>query len=428
MLAFFGMLAYSLISFGLFRNNGHYDPLALVLIILGLALVASSLRRAVPPDDDRYIHASVVLAIIVAALQLRYAFASWIVGIPSLAMGVVGLLYFWKRRERIRLWLWPIALVLFAAVNVLAVLYAPPPNVDVWSFQQTAAELLLAGENPYSHLYPNIYDNEDNYGERLLVDGKIRSFPYPPLSLAFVAPGRFLGDVRWSFLAAMLLGPVLLMYAARKQGLPKGSRAELLAIAFLANPLNPFIARQSWTEPLLALSATLLIGACATRSRWTWLAAACVLASKQYGFLVLVPFWIAGYLRTLHVVLAALAAALTFVPFLIWDMEGVVWGSLWFHVYNAFRPDALSVPALLNEAMGWTLPSWIGFAAAGLVALVSVLGPGKSLSRSTLSAAAVLLAFFLFGKNAFCNYYWLALYLIVAGALLRAAELSNPPR
>ena len=54
------------------------------------------------------------------------------------------------------------------------------------------------------------------------------------------------------------------------------------------------------------------------------------------------------------------------------------------------------------------LPSAVGFAAAAIVGLLLLHQAPLSISRCALGSSAIFLAFFVFNKQAFLNYYWLA--------------------
>ena len=69
-------------------------------------------------------------------------------------------------------------------------LISPDPAIDVVTIQKEAAASLRAGENPYQKAgCRNIYSPKTPW----LPDGRMSSYPYPPLTM--VAP--MIGDPRW---------------------------------------------------------------------------------------------------------------------------------------------------------------------------------------------------------------------------------------
>ena len=60
------------------------------------------------------------------------------------------------------------------------------------------------------------------------------------------------------------------------------------------------------------------------------------------------------------------------------------------------------------------LPVWFGFAIAGVV-LATLVRRLASVGQALLAGAATWMAFVLASKQAFCNYYWLAVGMICAG-------------
>ena len=98
---------------------------------------------------------------------------------------------------------------------------------------------LLHGENPYTGLYTHPFSAEDErayLAPETVQDGKIRSFPYPPLCILLALPGYLVGDVRWSYLAALIGTALLLLATIRRLGLKPGHPAELAVWLFLCHP------------------------------------------------------------------------------------------------------------------------------------------------------------------------------------------------
>src|SRR5262249_14528937 len=217
--------------------------------------------------------------------------------------------------------------------------------------QQEACAFLLQGQNPYAAEYPNPYDDTRFFGPEVIKDGKVQSFPYPPLSLLLSMPGYLLGDVRWSLLLAILGTAAFLVATGRRLGLPAGHPAELAVIALLCHPRGLLVLEAAWTEPFLALA----ISACAWtlaagQRRPTRWALAAGLGAKQFGLLWFPAVWASGRIGWRDVVFAITGAILLAIPFLMGDPAAFWRGVIAFHVYSPFREDSLSVLALIWDA------------------------------------------------------------------------------
>jgi hypothetical protein len=437
-----------LLAMALSVSAGMYNFHGLVLVACaGLAAIAAT----VPP-----VHTRPDMRPATALLALGLA-ASWVVDLlylpgilvnPArlgpfrpllLASGAVLLTYAWRglplSAARIR---YPLLLALGVGLAATVILASPHPSIDVWHIQQQGAAGLLAGQNPYELLYPNIYGPGTPYLDPSLLtpDGRfITAYPYMPLVLLLDVPARVLGDVRWAMLAGMAASALLV------GRLGKGSRvAELAGALLLFQPQNWMVAELAWTDPL-ALAGVLLVALAAVNVGvppagsaipWkSWLvpgiAAGLAVSTKQYVPLLAAPFLLLLPRGTrLRAAAVATAVALAFlVPFLLLDPPALVRGVLEFQLRQPFREDALSVPAFVYRLGGPKLPPWPAFLLAGATLVIS-LWRGITPGRLMLGVAATWIAFVSFNKQAFANYYWLGVGLLCAAVALFAAPDESP--
>jgi hypothetical protein len=315
-------------------------------------------------------------------------------------------------------------LAAYLGLGIVALASAPDPKIDVYVFQRDASAALLAGGNPYALTFPNIYENDAFYGPGVVDGGRVRyGFPYPPLSLLLVVPAWALaGDPRLAQLVA-LVGAAALVARLRP-----GRTGALAAAVLLLSPRSLFVLTQAWTEPFAILLLALLVLARERRPRLAPLAAGLLFVIKQY-VVILLP--LARFLAprdrrdTLRFAAQGVAAgALVSVPIALWS-PGDFWRSavLW-QLVQPPRYDALSYSALLMR-VGVDLPVIVPFVAAGALALVAVRRLPEGGTPFAAGAALVLWGFFVFSKQAFCNYYFLVIGAAVLAALGPAPGVRN---
>jgi len=442
MTALLAATAYGLLGVALSVSNGFYHPVGLVLVLGVLALSIVALRA---PWPDAAADSAVrwlgwalgaVVALGLAGLLARRpgisvpretSLAAYRAGLVVAGLLCLGYAAPSRRAPRLR---FPLIAAVYVALGIWVIAAAPSPGIDVLHFQERAAQLLLAGENPFTAYYVNLYGGTGLYGSGYLRDGRIYSITYPPLPLLLGIPGWLLGDVRLSLLAAVAGTAVLMVATARRLGAPPGHRAELAAVALLFHPRGFFLIEQAWIEPYMALGAAAVAWALAARSgRAIPLMLAFYVNTKQYACFWL-PLLLAGRRVGWRQVLAAGAiGSIVIVPFLAWSPEGFWRGVFLAQITTPLRIDALSVPAAVARATGVALPAVLGFAAAGLVAAYAVRSRQGRPGEDALGAAAMYLAFFAFNKQASLNYYWLvgAFLLLAAGAAMAGSPSGASP-
>lgn len=332
-------------------------------------------------------------------------------------------------------------LVLAFALGAAVIQRSPQPWIDVWYFQQMGADALLGGRNPYAATYPNLYSMF--YDPSLLRDGGVHGTPYPPLSLLLAVPARVLfGDIRFLHLCALIGCALLLARLGREAGDPEAG--ELAGLFVALQPRALLVIELAWTD--VTVLFFVLLAALAALRWWkedgerpgprplagAWVcgvALGLALSIKQYAPLVLLPLFAAlprrGWLRA--AASAALVAAALALPLLIWDPYEFYFSVVRMQLVTPLRLDALSFVALAARAT--PLPraaAAVGFAAAfGLVAAFWP-RPGRFHAALATSSAAFLW-FLLFNKQAFCNYYFLAVGLLCAAWTLPTKLLATAP-
>ena len=347
---------------------------------------------------------------------------------PTLAVTAVLLsTYLWRRfPSSLARWRPLAVLVCCTTLGALVILASPAPQIDVFHFQQEGSLAILAGRDPYAIAYRNLYWPSTAFYSPLLLTSDARwvtANPYPPLSLLAVLPAAALGDARWTMLVAAAIAAFLIRCLGR------GSyQSELAAALMLLQPRGFMILELSYTEPFVL--TCLLLMALAVRRDATWLvvgaASALAIASKQYAPLLVAPLLFAARERWRAAATAVLLSAAIFLPFLLWNTGGFVRSLLTFQVVQPFRADALSWPAALVNWGGPQLPAWPAFLLAAGV-LAATLHRGIQLKVAMIAGSAAWIVFVAFNKQAFGNYYWLAVGLLLAACAMEE-EAGHPAR
>lgn len=307
-------------------------------------------------------------------------------------------------------WHLPLALALtgtYLALGAWVLKAAPDPGVDVCVFQRDASAALLRGDNPYAITFPDPYQESSAfYGPGVSVNGRLRfGYPYPPLSLLLVLPAHLLGDFRYAQLVAMALAGLLLALCH------KSTAAFVAAALLLFTPRGFFVLEAGWTEPFAVLFLAACVFAALRAPRLFPVALGLLLASKQYlvlGLLVvpvLPPRWRSG-----RVLLAAAGVAVgVTLPLALWDLWAFMHSAVLLQFRQPFRDDALSYLVPLKQLLGHAPPAWLGFIAAAGGATLALCKAPRTVAGFAAALALVLLAFFAFNKQAFCNYFHLVI-------------------
>jgi hypothetical protein len=419
------VVAYCLLGFAVFVGDGTRPGLPYALGAAAL-LVVAYLRP--PSGTPRGLPWAVAASCIPTAIDPVPPEKPGIVSILVLAQAALGLVTLARPRFATRATLGA-ALAIYALAGAIVIRHYPPPtNLDVFVLQQGGAVALEAGHNPYALTYPNPYSptlSRAFFGDERT---ELRDYPYPPLTLvATTIAHAVAGDVRWVALASQLAIGGFLFALARGAG-QSAAAALGLATLHLLHPRGLFVLDRSWTEPLFscALIAVLLL---LQRKRATGIVLGLFFAAKQYSVLAVPLLLKDGRLRPLAWVLATATACVFTLPFFAWGPRDFMDDVVLFQLKQPFRLDAMSLPAFVAAVTGWRAPGALalaGAAAAGAFTW-SRLGasPDKvaTPSRLPLALALMYMAFFLFAKQAFCNYYYMVgVFILGAAALLDPAD------
>lgn len=427
-------VAAVLLGAALQRNLGLFDLLGVIFVVLAFgAGIAGIVGAGLPRlwTVDRILKLGLLAGLLFMAIGrqgrdilLTPSLNPWpyAIGLTAIAIAVVATL---MGRWRVDIWGFGVILVTIAALGVWTISSSPNPAIDVFVFQQQGSQALIAGANPYAMRFPDIYGpGSPFYGPGLSTGSEtLFGFPYPPLSLFLAAAGALLaGDYRYAILAAYLVAAVLI--AASGESRRARYAAELLLLA----PNNLFMVEQGWNEPFAAALVALVVFLEVRRPKMTPIALGLLMAVKQYliGIPVVAYYFGAEVLRpgrTLRAVVLAFAVTLAVsLPLAVLAPSDFFLDVIEFQFRQPFRPDALNLAGLINAATGWEVPSLVGFMALAATLLVGIRWAPSSVAGFAAVLAASYLAFFLFGRWAFGNYYWF----VVACLCIAIAAFDGP--
>ena len=323
------------------------------------------------------------------------------------------------------LWL---AFALLVLVHLLLTFLIVRPgtarHIDVYTFQRDACGNLLRGIDPFGATQTDIYDAREsllNYAPGLAVGGRVlEGFQYTPLTLFWALPGYLLGDVRISYIFAVIVSAWLL-FALRSDHRGLG-----IASILLFSPLTFLVELDCFTEPLVYLTLCATIYAAVKKRWWLPIVLGLFLASKQYNLLALplIAYFVRPFQSKAYWKLAGLSlmtAAATILPFVVWNPRALWHDMVLFHLRQPYRLDSLS----------FAVPfPWI-MKLGPLLVLAFVVWALRAGNRSAATFPAVygvvLLLFFFTSKQAFPNYYFLAgqAFFLSIAALPPAKEVKD---
>jgi hypothetical protein len=439
--------AFAAIALALAPTDGMYGgwpalgALGLLVAALWWLLTGSEAKGEAggAVDETRLVALALVLLVVVggAFAPAMYAKGWWFraVWIASSAGVAAAVWRVWAApgagaRAAPSTFPWFVALAALAvALRVLMIFASPRPIIDVWQIMQTGSDALLHGVDPYTVPVPDIYQGTEDYGYPM-------DFPfnYPPANiLLHVLPYAVLKDARFGYVIAEAVAVAVVMAAA---GGRRASRwSQLAMLMFLWHPRGVFSLEMAWTEPYMVL-ALAVCAAALVRRRVLLACAAFGLAVtlKQYVIPLGLPFLfvvtrLASPRRVAAgVALGAAVALAPWVPFALWHPEPLYRYGLLFQVRaTTFRADGLTLMAPLHALTGLTVGK--GLAALVMLATGGALGWRLRPLGATaflFVAPTALLAGFLVGSQAFCNYYYfigaLVAFLLALGPWARAAS------
>jgi hypothetical protein len=402
-------LAYTFLAVGSAVGNTHRFVLGVPLLVIAFGwgwISAFRIGRASPPvvrspaSDCRWLSILAMAGVLASPPQptpLWFQIAHR--ALPAIALVWIGVFEAGSARWR-RVALWSVVCGT-VALAMLTPLVLPHPRIDVWVWNQECARALLRGVHPYTVQAPNVYEGAFNYGYHTYV------LPYMPLIIVANAPGVALfGDYRYLLALCIPLTIYLLRSTGRRLNVEPRS-LDVLTLALVLHPRIVYITAFGWSESMMmaALAAFVFFE---VRKPGGIASSVCFFllpSLKQYvAAPVLLYLDLRPRLRSLAV--GILVASLIFFSFVLWNRVATINGLMFQMRHPTFRYDSFSLTALVATATGYESPKSLGiitqFAGA---AIAWWMVRGRGLPGVLVASGLSLFASFLFGSQAFMNYY-----------------------
>lgn len=430
------------------RTRGHYKTNRVIFVTLGLLVfvgLAGRARVAVPDEAAlrRQLGALLLMGTTLLALdsKLLYVEATemqdslqMLLVLALVASAALAVLVWRGRAQGLRQGLMLIVLVALVVVRPLVLWVSPAPHIDVFTTTDAAVDFLLQGLNPYSQVYPDIYDGQYEYAPGMA---------YWPGTVLFATFGKWaFGDLRSVYVLGDLLSAAAMAALAVRRSRLRLETGLLGAAVWLAFPVGLFVLEQAWVDPLI-LAALLWAAVALDAERFgaagvllgvaTCIKQPAALAALSAALVVLAVRPKAG----LQLIVAGGAVgAVVLLPFVLWDADGLWRMTIVVPLGQPPRLDALTFVALAQREWGVMWPG----GASTVIYVAALIGGGLQMIRVAradrrvvpavrwLTAMSVLYAVvFLFGKQAFCNYWALTAGLVLAARLALSTGSDTEP-
>lgn len=243
------LLSLILLFFAVMPNLGFFTPPAFLILSFIAFLFLTQIFKSKPlflfSKANRPENFNLLLSFLLFFSLIYYgglyqdkdSLATGFIVFFSLLMFTFAVLRF-SGLQRARLSL-SLIVVFYIFLSFWTIRHSPFPSVDVFVILKEAPRILLAGQNPYSSIYSQVYPqvNPDYY-------------PYLPFSFIYTLPFVFVfSDPRYGVLAANLISVFLIYKLFRKQA--NFRELTIFSTTFLFLPGSFFILEHSYLDPVI---------------------------------------------------------------------------------------------------------------------------------------------------------------------------------
>lgn len=344
--------------------------------------------------------------------------------LAGLGFACIAGLFFDKKYQKEVLF-WSVGFYIMAQWLVLRA--SPFPVIDVFVNASLAADYFLAGKNPYAQMYPDIYGGA--YGKEYPT-----SYGYWPAYLLVSLVPRVLGDVRLLNIFCFLLIAIL-YFVDQKSDNRKKLRPEFLFL-FFAIPNSFFVNEQAWID--IPLVVFLFILATFFRKPGflvPGVLAGLIIAYKQYAFVAVFLIFISWFrlFGSKEIFLRLFASGLTFLIFLL-PFASTDWTAFFDSTISGYikalpRPDSSNIPNILKYYFQAELPGaiWVLISLGGLLLFSwKQFTENNTTQKLLLNISLSYSVVFLLGKQAFANYFYLCISLLILSNATSEIDVKTP--
>jgi len=299
---------------------------------------------------------------------------------------------------------WTVVALLFVS-RYLIIPVSPSPIIDVYTLMTMASDYLYSGVNPYDAFYPDTTDGAYGYAPAL---------NYWPGSVLITLPFWLMGDVRGVSVFFECASLIFLWKLTKR--IPFTERA-LLILLWLSFPLHLFVIENVWIEPVLCFG----IIACtyflySRKMAPVGIITGLLLSIKQTilpmaGLLILFTGIRGIKPRLISTLIVAGVFIGISIPFIIWNPPAILENTITTFLTRPMRSDAFTIPAILKNESDVTISATINLIAYLLI-IASAIYVTSICKKNPVGAWLLGLniaygLMFLFGQQAFSNYYYL---------------------
>lgn len=319
----------------------------------------------------------------------------------------------------------PLLLIVQVAMGIWAIRHSQSTGIDVIVFQRDACNALLAGQNPYSLTYPDIYgDGSPWYGNGVSVGGRLQfGYPYMPVTLLLTLPGQLIGnDYRYALAIAATLAAALIGYA---RATPLSFAAAAL---LMLQPRGLYILERGWCEPTVVLLVAATVFCAARLPRILPIVFGLLLVSKQYlpAAVLLAPLLLRRNDRrelASMLIKTGIAALVVTLPLVLWNWSDFWHSAVGLQLRQPYRWDSLSFLAWIGRGERVApLPWWVAFVTLLTVMILALWRCRRTPAGFASAVALSYFCFFAFNKQAFGNYYYFVIGAVCTAIATSAAE------
>jgi len=323
-----------------------------------------------------------------------------------------------------------VSIFLYIITYILVLFITKHPTIDVFTVTSIGADNLLNGLNPYTQNYPDILEGRYGY---------VAGYVYWPVILYVLTITKFIfHDVRAAYIICALI-TIFLLEKIGKQFNVAPTKRQLIILCWQSFPVTLFVLEQSWTEYLIIVETITIIFFLINKKIFiSGIILGIMAATKQYNiflilFLLIYIYKIYSLKQTITIIATALTTFILLIsPFFILDYKTFLNRTIFDMLAYNLRVDALSWPAYVNHFYG-IVPTGIFYAT--IYSLCLLLFVTRCLRQKQMSLFhlcstifCVYLVVFLFGKQAFCNYYYLSAFYLLLIILFQNSDSkkTNP--